>query len=67
MSRCVNYCILMYDSAIAFNTAARAVYVRCKNKSDIPLTRIGQPMTLAEVEKQAADLAKFLQVPIEGL
>ena len=45
----------------------RVVYVRCKNKSDIPLTRIGQPMTLAEVEKQAADLAKFLQVPIEGL
>ena len=45
----------------------RVVYVRCKGKSDIPLTRIGQPMTLAEVEKQAADLAKFLQVPIEGL
>jgi hypothetical protein len=45
----------------------RVVYVRCKGKSDIPLTRIGQPMTLAEVEKQAADLAKFLGVPIEGL
>ena len=27
MSRCVNYCILMYDSAIAFNTAARAVFL----------------------------------------
>ena len=45
----------------------RVVYVRCKGKSDIPLTRIVQPMTLAEVEKQAADLAKFLGVPIEGL
>ncbi|EEH53887.1 photosystem I assembly protein ycf4 [Micromonas pusilla CCMP1545] len=45
----------------------RVVYVRCKGKSDIPLTRIGQPLTLAEVEKQAADLAKFLGVPIEGL
>jgi hypothetical protein len=45
----------------------RVVYVRCKGKSDIPLTRIGQPMTLAEVEKQAADLAKVLGVPIEGL
>ena len=45
----------------------RVVYVRCKGKSDIPLTRIGQPMTLAEVESQAADLAKFLGVPIEGL
>ena len=27
----------------------RVVYVRCKGKSDIPLTRIGQPMTLAEI------------------
>jgi hypothetical protein len=24
-------------------------------------------LTLAEVERQAAELAKFLQVPIEGL
>lgn len=45
----------------------RVVYVRCKGKRDIPLTRIGQPLTLAEVEQRAADLAKFLQVPIEGL
>ena len=45
----------------------RVVYVRCKGKSDIPLTRIGQPMTLAETEQKAADLAKFLGVPIEGL
>ena len=36
-------------------------------RKDIPLTRIGQPLTLAEVEQRAADLAKFLQVPIEGL
>ena len=45
----------------------RVVYVRCKGKRDIPLTRIGQPLTLAEVEQRAAELAKFLQVPIEGL
>ncbi len=45
----------------------RVVYVRCKGKRDIPLTRIGQPLTLAEVESRAAELAKFLQVPIEGL
>jgi ribosomal protein S28E/S33 len=45
----------------------RVVYVKCKGKGDIPLTRIGQPLTLAEVERQAAELAKFLQVPIEGL
>jgi hypothetical protein len=45
----------------------RVVYVKCKGKGDIPLTRIGQPLTLAEIERQAAELAKFLQVPIEGL
>lgn len=45
----------------------RVVYVKCKGKGDIPLTRIGQPLTLEEVERQAAELAKFLQVPIEGL
>jgi hypothetical protein len=34
---------------------------------DIPLTRVGQPMTLAELENEAAGLAKFLSVPLEGL
>ena len=43
----------------------RTIYLRVKGKRDIPLTRIGQPMTLEEIEKQAADLAKFLQVSLE--
>ena len=45
----------------------RTIYLRVKGKRDIPLTRIGQPMTLEEIEKQAADLAKFLQVSLEQL
>lgn len=45
----------------------RTIYLRLKGKRDIPLTRIGQPMTLEEIEKQAANLAKFLQVSLEGL
>lgn len=45
----------------------RTLYVRVKGKPDIPLTRIGQPLTLAEIEKKAAQLASFLQVSIEGL
>ncbi len=36
-----------------------------QNKRDIPLTRIGQPTTLEDIEKQAAELAKFLQVSLE--
>nr|WQA10884.1 pafII [Streptosarcina sp. YL-2023a] len=42
----------------------RTIFVRVKGKRDIPLTRIGQPMTLDEIEKQGAELAKFLQVPL---
>ena len=36
-----------------------------QNKRDIPLTRIGQPTTLEDIEKQAAELAKFLQFSLE--
>lgn len=43
----------------------RTIYIRLKGKRDIPLTRIGQPLTLEEIEKQAAELAKFLQVSLE--
>lgn len=55
----------------------RIIYIRVKGnvnnpgnstssvKRDIPLTRIGQPLTLEEVEEEAAELAKFLQIPLE--
>ena len=42
----------------------RTLYVKMKGKIEIPLTRIGQPLTLEEIEKKAADLASFLQVSI---
>ncbi|MEO1180852.1 MAG: photosystem I assembly protein Ycf4, partial [Cyanobacteria bacterium J06636_28] len=45
----------------------RALYLKIKGKGDIPLTRVGQPMSLAAVENQGAELARFLQVPLEGL
>ena len=45
----------------------RSIYLRLKGKRDILLTRIGQPLTLEEIEKQAAELAKFLQVGLEGI
>lgn len=45
----------------------RTIYLRVKGKKDIPLTRVGQPLTLEEVETQGAELAKFLQVSLEGL
>ena len=36
-----------------------------QNKREIPLTRLGLLTTLELTEKQAADLARFLQVPLE--
>jgi Ycf4 len=45
----------------------RRVYLKVKGRRDIPLTRVGQPMALAELENQGAELAKFLSVPLEGL
>ncbi|MBD2452474.1 photosystem I assembly protein Ycf4 [Nostoc sp. FACHB-152] len=45
----------------------RAVYLRIKGRRDIPLTRVGQPLSLSEIETKGAELARFLQVPLEGL
>ncbi len=45
----------------------RVLYLRVKNKGDIPLTRVGEPMPLAELENKGAELARFLTIPLEGL
>jgi hypothetical protein len=45
----------------------RALYLRVKGKGDLPLTRVGQPLPLSELENQGAELARFLGVPLEGL
>ncbi len=45
----------------------RALYLRVKGMRDIPLTRVGQPLALSELENEGAELARFLGVPLEGL
>nr|AYQ94972.1 hypothetical chloroplast RF4 [Oedogonium angustistomum] len=45
----------------------QTIYIRIKGKRDIPLNQIGQPLTIEEIEKQAAELAQFLQVSVDGL
>lgn len=45
----------------------RALYLNLRDRGDIPLTRVGQPISLAELENQGAELARFLNVPLEGL
>ncbi|MBI1240657.1 photosystem I assembly protein Ycf4 [Umezakia ovalisporum] len=45
----------------------RALYLRVKGRRDIPLTRVGQPLSLAKLETTGAELARFLGVALEGL
>lgn len=45
----------------------RTIYMKLKGNREIPLTGIGQPLTIQEIEKQASELANFLQVSLEGL
>nr|YP_009296758.1 photosystem I assembly protein Ycf4 [Bangiopsis subsimplex]AOM66101.1 photosystem I assembly protein Ycf4 [Bangiopsis subsimplex] len=44
----------------------RQIYLKLKNRTEIPLTRVGQPLSLSEIEIQAIELAKFLGVIIEN-
>ena len=50
-----------------FSDSQRTIYLKLKGKNEIPLTGIGEPLTIQEIEKQASDLASFLQVSLEGL
>ena len=45
----------------------RIIYLCTKDQREIPLTQVEQPRSLLELEIQAADLAKFLEVNLEGI
>ena len=45
----------------------RVLYLRSQKFRDIPLTRVGELISLSQLENQGAELARFLQVPLEGL
>lgn len=44
----------------------RIIYLKVRGRQNIPLTRIGEDLTLGEMEEEAAELARFLRVSIEG-
>nr|YP_010732316.1 photosystem I assembly protein Ycf4 [Polulichloris maxima]WDY13230.1 photosystem I assembly protein Ycf4 [Polulichloris maxima] len=43
----------------------RSIALLIKGKQEIPLTRIGQPIALQDIENEASSLAQFLQVSLE--
>ncbi len=45
----------------------RSLYLRVKGRGDLPLSEVGQPISLTALEDRAAEIAKFLAVPLEGL
>jgi len=45
----------------------RRLALRLQGRRDLPLTRVGEPMPLAELELAGAQLARFLGVPLEGI
>lgn len=45
----------------------RRLALRISGRRDLPLTPVGEPMPLADLETAGAELARFLGVPLEGL
>lgn len=43
----------------------RSIALQVKGKGEIPLTRIGEPMSLQDIENQASELASFLKVEMQ--
>jgi hypothetical protein len=44
----------------------RRLSLRVQGRRDMPLTRVGEPVPLADLELAGAQLARFLGVPLEG-
>lgn len=45
----------------------RRLSLRLQGRRDLPLTRVGEPMPLDQLERGGAELARFLGVPLEGV
>lgn len=48
-------------------TSRSVISIRLKGQQDIPLNQMGESLTLSQMEENAAQLARFLRVPIEGI
>ncbi len=44
----------------------RNISLRVKGRKDIPITRVGEPIPLIQLEKQGAELARFIGVNLES-
>jgi hypothetical protein len=45
----------------------RSIYLCLKDERNIPLTPVQEPISISDLEEQASDLAKFLNLKLENL
>ena len=45
----------------------RRISLRVQGRKDLPISKVGAPQPLIELEKEGAELARFLEVNLEGL
>ena len=45
----------------------RRVSLRIKGRKDLPISRVGSPKPLLELENEGAEIARFLEVNLEGI
>nr|YP_009394529.1 photosystem I assembly protein [Vertebrata thuyoides]ARW63091.1 photosystem I assembly protein [Vertebrata thuyoides] len=44
----------------------REIYLRMKDKRQIPLTKVDEPIPINDIERQAREIALFLNINVEG-
>ena len=54
------------DAREGFN-GRRRICLRIQGKKDLPISRVGSPPPLLELEEEGAELARFLDVNLEGI
>nr|YP_010619644.1 photosystem I assembly protein Ycf4 [Tayloriella tenebrosa]WAX03657.1 photosystem I assembly protein Ycf4 [Tayloriella tenebrosa] len=48
-------------------SAKREIYLKTKDRREIPITKVGEPMSIEEIENQAKEIALFLKIKLEGV
>ena len=65
-------CFIQYVQAVRIETSKGLLFrhvisLRLKNNQTLPLNQAAETLSLKHIEEKAAELAQFLQVPIEGV
>nr|YP_009393291.1 photosystem I assembly protein [Symphyocladiella dendroidea]ARW61853.1 photosystem I assembly protein [Symphyocladiella dendroidea] len=44
----------------------REIYLKTKDRREIPITKVGEPVSIDEIENKAREIALFLKIRLEG-